>query len=164
MLAYLFWHTANDPGEREAYERLLVAFHQSIQEAVVESAAFRLDRLPFTHAAGYEDWYLVEDWAALGELNCAAVSGMRAASHDAVARRARDGWGGVYRLVRGSSKAPDRGRWASKPRDAPYEVFLGREPAETVWQRQLVLGPAAEFFLCTEASDVRLPGLAAVSE
>ena len=156
MLAYLFWHSPVDPGERDEYERRLVDFHRAIQGAVVESAAFRLDQLPFTDAAGYEDWYLVEDWAALGELNEAAVSDVRAAPHDAVARLARDGWGGVYRLVRGTSRAPRRGRWTSKPRNVSYEAFLDVRKPETVWQRQLVLGPAPEFFLCGEPSDARL--------
>jgi hypothetical protein len=155
VLAYLFWHTPNDPGERAEYERRLIEFHQAVQEVVVESAAVRLDQLPFAPTAGYEDWYLVADWAALGELNHAAVSGARAAPHDAVARLARDGWGGVYGLICGTPRAPDRGRWVSKPRAETYESFLGREEAETVWQRQLVLGPAPEFFLSAERSEAR---------
>jgi hypothetical protein len=156
VLAYLFWHAPSDPVEREEYESRLLEFHEAIRGVVVESAAFRLDELPFARRAGYEDWYLVEDWAALGELNAAAVSGVRAAPHDAVARLARDGWGGVYRLMRGSSKVPDRGRWESKPADESYDSFLGREGAETIWQRQLVLGPAPEFFRSAESSEARL--------
>ena len=147
MLAYLFWHAPNQPRRATEYERRLIAFHQTIQGSVVASAAFRLERLPFVQAAGYEDWYLVDDWAALGQLNDAAVSAGPAQPHDAVARLARDGWGGVYRLIRGNPAVPERGRWASKPRDQTYASFLGRASAETVWQRQLVLGPAAEFFL-----------------
>jgi hypothetical protein len=139
----------------DEYERRLVEFHRAIQGTVIGSGAFRLDRLPFTGAAGHEDWYLVESWAALDELNDAAVSGERAQPHDAVARRSRDGWGGVYRLIRGSPEVPAGGRWATKPRDETYEAFLGGEGADAVWQRQLVLGPAPEFFLSTGASEAR---------
>ena len=156
MLAYLFWHRPDEPGSSDEYERRLVEFHRAIQGAVVESRAFRLERLPFTEAAGYEDWYLVDSWAALGELNDAAVSGERAQPHDAVAHRSGDGWGGVYRLIRGSPEVPAGGRWASKPRDETYEAFLGGEGADAVWQRQLVLGPAPEFFLSAGASEARV--------
>jgi hypothetical protein len=156
MIAYLFWHRPHDPRQLEVYERGLIEFHEALRGAVVESATFRLDQLPFTQATGYEDWYLVEDWAALGELNHAAVSGVRSAPHDAVADLAGDGWGGVYRLIRGNSKAPDRGRWTWKSRGETYESFIRREEAETVWQRQLVLGPAAEFFLTAEPSNARV--------
>jgi hypothetical protein len=155
VLAYLFWHTPHEPGERDEYERRLTEFHRAIQGVVAESATVRLDQLPFAPEAGYEDWYLVEDWAGLGELNHAAVSGERGTAHDAVARLAGDGWAGVYRLVRGASRAPDGGRWVSKSRAESYEAFLAREQAETVWQRQLVLGPAAEFFVSTEPSEAR---------
>jgi hypothetical protein len=156
VLAYLFWHAPLSALNAAQYERRLIHFHTQLAQAGYTSAAFRLDQLPFAERPGYEDWYLVEDWAALGELNEAAVSDVRAAPHDAVARLARDGWGGVYRLVRGTSRAPRRGRWTSKPRNVSYEAFLDVRKPETVWQRQLVLGPAPEFFLCGEPSDARL--------
>jgi hypothetical protein len=155
VLAYLFWHRPGDSEKLEAYERRLTEFHQVLQDVVVRSGVFRVEQLPFTQRSGYEDWYLVEDWAALGELNDAAVSGVRRSPHDAVAHLAQDGWGGVYRLTRGGSELPDGGRWATKPRDESYESFLHRERAETVWQRQLVLGPAPEFFLSGQWSEAR---------
>ena len=155
MLAYLFWHSPRDPEKMDEYEQRLVAFHTALQGVVVESAAFRIDQFPFKQAAGYEDWYLVEDWTALGELNHAAVSGARTAPHDAVAQLVGDGWGGLYRLSRGRSSAPDHGRWANKPKQETYESFLDRQEVESVWQRQLVLGPAAEFFLSGEPSNAR---------
>jgi hypothetical protein len=156
VLAYLFWHGPFRSEKIDEYERRLIEFHEALQGVVVRSAAFRLERLPFSHRPGYEDWYLIEDWAALGELNDAAVSGTRRLPHDAVARLAREGWGGVYRLTRGSSEAPEGGRWVSKSRDESYESFLHDQRAETVWQRQLVLGPAPEFFLSAEPSEARL--------
>jgi hypothetical protein len=155
MLAYLFWHRPEDPEEAELYERRLVEFHEALRGAVVASAAFRLQRLPFADGGGYEDWYLIEDWRALGELNEAAVSGERRAPHDAAARLAAEGWGGVYRLIRGDSGIPAGVRWTSKPRGETYESFLAREPVDRVWQRQLVLGPTPEFCLAAEESAAR---------
>jgi hypothetical protein len=99
----------------------------------------------------YEDWYPVADWAALGALNDAAVSGARRAPHDAVAALARDGHGGVYRLLHGEPAfaAVRYAAWLPKPRETSYaELRAGLEEAAgsaAVWQRQMVLGPAPEF-------------------
>ncbi len=155
MLAYVFWHTPRDGETLGEYERRLAEFHQALEGVVVQSAAFRLEELPFTQRSGYEDWYLVDNWGALGKLNDAAVSGVRRSAHDAVAGLAQDGWGGVYQLVRGGLEVPDGGHWAGKPRDRGYETFLRQERADTIWQRQLVLGPAAEFFLSEQRSKTR---------
>jgi hypothetical protein len=156
MLAYLFWHRPGGTEDRERYEQRLIEFHESLRGAVAESAAFRLERLPFAAGGGYEDWYLIDDWPDLGELNRAAVSGKRRAPHDAAARLAAEGWGGVYRLVRGTSAVPDGVRWTSKRPGESYESFLDRERTDVVWQRQLVLGPAPEFCLTGEGSPERL--------
>ena len=155
MLAYLFWHRPRADDRRDDYERRLVRFHAALQGAVAGSAAFGIEELPFAGGAGYEDWYLVEGWAALGALNEAAVSGARRSPHDAVAGMAGEGWGGVYGLVRGRAAAPDAVLWASKPDGESYGSFLERERAESVWQRQLVLGPAPEFCLAAEGSSAR---------
>lgn len=155
MLAYLFWHRPRDDDRRDDYERRLVGFHAALQGAVVGSAAFGLDELPFAAGPGYEDWYLVDGWSALGVLSEAAVSGARRSPHDAVASVSGEGWGGVYGLVRGRAAVPDVVRWASKPGGESYDSFLERERAKTVWQRQLVLGPAPEFCLSAEGSSAR---------
>ena len=111
MLAYVFWH-APAPGTAVAdYERALAAFHGVLAGAPPAgfhgSAAARLDGPPWPGgAAAYEDWYLVEDWAALGTLNEAAVAGARRAPHDAAAAMARDGVAGVYAPVRGAVAPP----------------------------------------------------------
>lgn len=84
-----------------------------------------------------------------------AVSGARRSPHDAVAGMAGEGWGGVYGLVRGRATVPGVVRWASKPGEESYGSFLERERAESVWQRQLVLGPAPEFCLAAEGSPAR---------
>jgi hypothetical protein len=156
VLAYLFWHRPDGTDDRERYEQRLIEFHEALRGAVAESAAFRLERLPFEGGGGYEDWYLIEDWPDLGELNRAAVSGKRRAPHDAAARLAAAGWGGVYRLVRGSSAVPDGVRWTAKGRGEGYDSFLDRQRADAVWQRQLVLGPAPEFCLTSVGSPERL--------
>jgi hypothetical protein len=149
VLAYLFWHRPRKGADPDDYERRLVRFHELLVPEVRASAAFRLSRLPFAEHSGYEDWYLVDDWAALGTLNEVAVSGRLRAPHDAAAVLADEGWGGVYRAIRGTPHPPEGARWASKPKDQTYRSFLDTQAEATVWQRQLVLGPAPEF--CLEA-------------
>jgi len=156
VLAYLFWHRSRAGEPSEHYERRLIEFHDALKGVLVESATFRLQRLPFAETSGYEDWYLVDDWAALGELNSAAVDAALSAPHDAVARVAAEGWGGIYRLVRGTPEALSGAHWTSKPEGERYASFLRRQPAHTIWQRQLVLGPAPEFCLSAEPSPARL--------
>src|ERR1700733_4368424 len=106
MLAYVFWHRPLPGTARADYEAALRAFHSRL---ALPSASFRIGALPFAEAgAGYEDWYLVGNWAELGELTLAAVSGERRPPHDDVARLAAEGWGGVYLLVRGEARPPSR--------------------------------------------------------
>jgi hypothetical protein len=147
MLAYVFWHRPRDVTDRSAYDAGLRAFHRALS---VHSACFWLSDLPFAQGPGYEDWYLVQGWQQLGELNQAAISGQRKAPHDAVAQLARKGWGAVYALSRGDPRPPLTARWMDKPPDESYEAFVDRLPGRTVWQRQLVLGPAPEFCVADE--------------
>lgn len=85
---------------------------------------------------GYEDWYLVDDWAALGVLNDSAVRAPHGPVHDGVAHRSAHGAGAVYALRRGAADL-GRARAATWSATAPSTGEL--------WQRQLVLGPAPEF-------------------
>ncbi|HXR61260.1 MAG TPA: hypothetical protein VN732_08045 [Solirubrobacterales bacterium] len=143
MLAYLFWHRPRPGVEQEEYEEAQHRFHSLLE---IESACFRLERLPFAEAPGYEDWYLVEDWQALGELNVAAVDARRRGGHDRAAALAADGWGGIYRAVRGPAEIPGVAEWLHKPRGEATADFLGGLPEGAgAWQRQMVLGPAPEF-------------------
>lgn len=154
MLAYLFWHRPRPGVEREEYEQAQRQFHASLK---IESACFGLARLPFDDGPGYEDWYLVEDWAALGELNRAAVDSTHRPSHDGAAALVGDGWGGVYACVRGEPKIPPAAEWHHKPRGETSSQFLaGFEEGLTIWRRQMVLGPAPELCVATKTEDERL--------
>ena len=160
MLAYLFWHRPRPGIERGEYERRLSAFHAALAQRGCISAAFRLEQLPFAAGDGYEDWYLVEDWQALGALNDLALERHSRRAHDQIADSSTKGWGAVYRLLGGQPDPPEVARWLDKPTGVSSDAFLDelRTPrtelhVPAVWQRQLVLGPAAEFCLAQ-------PGLA----
>lgn len=155
MLAYVFWHRPAAAAEASAYEDAQRAFHAAIE---VPSSSFRIDRLPFGKGGGYEDWYLVDDWAALGELNESAVDSARRNQHDQAASHATAGWGSIYELVRGVGEIPQGVEWLDKPRGAPSEEFIASLPHASIWRRQLVLGPAPELCCATAnpGSRVRL--------
>jgi hypothetical protein len=151
MLAYVFWHWPSPGVDAAAYAARLDTFQRALGPDT-PSRTFALDRAPWDGPpAGpvYEDWYLVEDWGALGALNERAVHGAPLGPHDAVAALAADGAGGVYRLVRpGTALAEARAVfWHHKPRGVPSEAFAAGLGAGAVWQRQMVLGPAPEFGL-----------------
>jgi hypothetical protein len=144
VLAYVFWHRPRANVEVRRYEEALANFHDSLANP---SAAFRLERLPFGDGdPGYEDWYLVDDWAALGELNARAVDAQHRAGHDAAAGMSGHGWGGVYALVRGEAEPPAAARWEWRPPDGAEAAY---------WQRQMVLGPAPEYCVVDGAPEER---------
>jgi hypothetical protein len=149
-LAYVFWHRPADGVEPPDYEARLAGFHRALAadppRGYGGSCALRLAH------GGYEDWYLIPDWAALGELNAHAVRGSRAGPHDAAAARAGDGTAGVYAHLAGPVQPPAQphGAWLAKPAGLPYAEFhaaLGATlpPGASAWQRQLTLGPAGEY-------------------
>jgi hypothetical protein len=101
---------------------------------------------------GYEDWYAVEDYGALGVLNDAAVDAAHADAHDPVASAAAFGAGGLYALERGPIDAlAGYCVWLTKPSGVTYPDFREQVAAltagetVTVCRRQMVLGPAPEF-------------------
>ena len=152
MLAYVFWHRPQTDIEVGRYEEGLRAFHASLDSA---SASFRLARLPFEQTAGYEDWYLIEDWSGLGELNSRAIDARHRPQHDRAASGTAVGWGGIYELVHGAAAIPDGVEWLDKPRGEPAEDFVSSFSHAAVWRRQLVLGPAAEFCCASPRLDTR---------
>ncbi len=161
MLAYVFWHWPAPGVELARYTEALVDFHRALASApppgLRGSRVFEVELAPWLPAAhAWEDWYLLDDFTALGALNDAAVAGARRGPHDAAARLAGGGHGGVYRLlVPSRGPASDWTTWCSKPPGVPYPAFLATLPPAETWQRQLVLGPAPEFCLIgTDAAAV----------
>ena len=154
MLAYVFWHRPAEGTATAAYEARLGVFHDTLAAhspaGFRGSAALRVSEAPWLPGSGaaYEDWYAVEDWAALGRLNDAAVRGARAEPHGAVAARAGAGAGAVYGLVSGPPVlAARRASWLAKPPGGDRGAFHAKlaGPGRSVWMRQLVLGPAPEY-------------------
>jgi hypothetical protein len=170
VLAYLFWHRPLDPSEAEAYEHAQVLFHRSLRRCppvgLSGSATFRVAQLPFLAPSGsadagpgYEDWYLVEDHAALGVLSEAAVGRGHKTAHDEAARRFGAGAGGLYALIEGDQRTGQSigeatlAIWVARPPGSKQRMLaellgdgMDRRHA-SLWQRQLVLGPAPEFCL-----------------
>ncbi|MBT0773827.1 hypothetical protein KIH74_33085 [Kineosporia sp. J2-2] len=162
-LAYTFWHRPQTGIGAEGYERDLALFHERLAmlgggqvPGFAGSYSLRVPPLPWQDSEGYEDWYLVDDFAALGVLAEAAVDPTRLERHDALAGAVLDGAGGLYGLRAGRT-LPAEGTWVGWARKRPgigyAELFSDLETrVETgslsaVWQRQLVLGPAPEFRL-----------------
>src|SRR5439155_20662201 len=109
MLAYIFWHWPLPGIESSAYEQLQVDFHRALASTSPAgyhgSWSFRIEGAPWVPAAarGFEDWYLLEDFAALGPLNDNAVAGASQEPHGRVASAAEAGAGGLYRLRSGQA-------------------------------------------------------------
>jgi hypothetical protein len=163
VLAYVFWHVAAVDIDAADYEARLAAFHAALRgdrpPGLGLTATVGLDAIPWLGgAAGYEDWYLVEDFAALGVLNAAAVSESRQAPHDAAAAVADRGVAGLMGHVAGPL-LPERPGWAAwlrKPAGMGYDAFhaelwtaLGNDAS--AWQRQMTLGPATEYCVVAPA-------------
>jgi hypothetical protein len=180
MLTYLSWHRAAAGVEPAAYEQALERFHRSLAHQPPRgfrgSSALRLSELPWLapvagaeHAPGYEDWYLLDDWTAVGVLEEAAIAHGHRTAHDAIAGRAGCATGSVYRLVEGhahagKAKGPPAG--AGEAADtADTAVWVKRAPGhehpslgallgdgmdrerDGLWRRCIGLGPAPEYCL-----------------
>jgi hypothetical protein len=152
VLAYVFWHRPRSNVEVSDYEERLRSFHGALD---FPSGSFRLIQFPFGEGGGYEDWYLVDSWAELGELNKRAVDTHHRSSHERVALGAADGWGGIYDLVRGMAEIPRGTEWLDKPQGELTQEFIATLPHPAVWRRQLVLGPGPEFCCAVAASNRR---------
>ena len=159
MLAYVFWHWQQPAIDRGAYEDHLCEFQKTLTEnkpdGFQQSVVFRIRSAAWLNTSGeaYEDWYLLDDSAALDRLNDGAVSGACEEPHNRVAREAADGTGGLYRLREGIGEL-DQARfaiWLSKPAGVSYKNFyadmqsLASQPGIALWGRQMTLGPATEF-------------------
>ncbi len=166
MIAYVFWHRPAPGAAAGRYEEACARFHAGLAAhrpgGLIGSACLRAPALPWLAGggAGYEDWYVLEDFGALGVLNEAAVGRGHASSHDGAAKLMGEGTGSIYRLLDGGAApqragvavwiAPAGGHDASR-----FEDFLadGIDRADAgLWRRQLALGPAPE--LCLLAPQV----------
>ena len=159
MLAYVFWHWPTSIAELSAYTDDLIAFHIALQRySMAEfhfSHIFRLEKAPWVPQISplYEDWYLIENSAALDTLNLASVTAACKDSHDQVARKADGGKAGLYQLRAGEVNPTGIhiACWFDKPAEVTYEAFfpfvfpLVSESKGALWQRQMVLGPTPEF-------------------
>ena len=172
MLAYVFWHRPLDDLALEAYEQAEIAFHRSLAHAPPSgfqgSAVFRVAGLPWFQEPGYEDWYFVEDYTALGVLNMAAVGHGHRTVHDGIAHRFGAGAGGLYGMIEGHPPVGSgRGSKSGAFGQESAAVWVARAPGierrglgellgdgmdvqhASLWRRQLVFGPAPEFCLLT---------------
>jgi hypothetical protein len=169
VLAYVFWHWPQPQVGVSDYETRLREFHKTLWNhpppGFRESAVFRVGGAPWIPAEhGYEDWYLMEGSVALDPLNDAAVAPACRAAHDAAARLAAGGTGGLYRLRAGQAALEKAalGYWFGKPAGMLYDDFykllapITAQPGITLWGRQMVLGPTPEFCLHSPAP-VELP-------
>jgi hypothetical protein len=158
-LAYVFWHAPADGVEQGAYEERLRAFHRALAGApppgLRAAAALALETPPpWLGWPGrvYEDWYLLDGWPAVGELEQAALDARRREPHDAVAGAAAQGSGAIYALRGGPAAAPAGGPslWLAKPPGTTIAALAGALAAgegASLWQRCLALGPAPEICL-----------------
>jgi len=169
VLAYLFWHRSKPTRTPETYEADLRSFHADLAAAApagfVRSMTYRIADPPWLAGSGqaYEDWYLLENSAALDSINEAAVSGPRSRSHGRLAEAASHGAGGLYQSrSAGLAEAGSVALWFAKPAGSSYADVIAHigsaAPDGALWRRQLVLGPAPEFCLIC-SHDLALPGV-----
>jgi len=157
LLAYVFWHAPRADAATPEYESLHREFREALKASDIGgfrgARMFRLSSIPWLDGrAGYEDWYLLEDSAALDALDRAAITEARQGPHDRVAALAAAGTAGLYDLRLGSLIAPRVAYWLSKPDGMDYASFESSlAPLVAggccLWGRRMTLGPTPEFCL-----------------
>ena len=192
MLAYIAWHRPAAGVDVGAYEQALQRFHHSLARVPPSgfegSQAFRAGGAPpqigsaeaaddeATSVAregagpGYEDWYLLDGWSALGVLEEAALAHGHVSRHDAVAGLAAHASGAVYRLSEGHPGLAETrvSVWVAPARNHTPPAIAdllgdGMDPrSSALWRRSLGLGPAPEYCLLARepppgAAPARLP-------
>ncbi len=170
MLAYVFWHWPQPNINRESYVDHLVSFQRTLASnkpnGLQHSTVFLIRDAPWldTRGEAYEEWYLLDDSAAMDRLNDGAVSGECEEPHNRVAREAAGGIGGLYRLRAGQEDlASSRfAVWLAKPKGVSYpDLYATLEPLSSqegvgLWGRQMTLGPTTEFCIHS-ASQIQPP-------
>jgi hypothetical protein len=161
MLAYVFWHWQQPSVDGGSYKNHLLDFHRTLASnkpiGFHQSTVFTIKHAPWLETKGeaYEEWYLLDDSAALDPLNGAAVSGACEEPHNRVAREAAGGAAGLYLLRHGPADLNNSrfAVWLSKPAGVSYGNFYSSLQRFTssegtgLWGRQMVLGPTQEFCL-----------------
>jgi hypothetical protein len=167
MLAYVFWHWPQPEIDTQTYVDHLVSFHRTLNAnkpaGFNGSRVFRIHGVSWLETSGeaYEDWYLLDDSAALDGINEAAISGVCEAPHNLVAREAAGGTAGLYRVKFGNILTePSFAVWLSKPDGVSYtdfyQILRPSIPNGALWQRQMTLGPTTEFVIHS-ATPLQLP-------
>lgn len=170
MLAYVFWHWPQSSVDAESYVAHLESFHRTLAankpKGFQRSVVFRIEDADWlqTRGAVYEEWYLLDDSAAMDPLNDAAVSGACEQPHNLVAREAAGGTGGLYRLRSGEEVLHEArfAVWLAKPDGVSYKNFyetlgpLTSQPNVALWGRQMTLGPTTEFCIHSQ-TPIQLP-------
>ena len=168
MLAYVFWHWPQPGVDAATYVDHLVSFHRTLNAnkpaGFNGSRVFRMRGASWldTTSDAFEDWYFVDDSAALDRINEAAVSGPCEAPHNLVAREAAGGTAGLYRIKIGDAFTDPRfALWLSKPSGLSYADFYEALAAivsgGALWQRQMTLGPTTEFVIHSADPILELP-------
>jgi hypothetical protein len=170
MLAYVFWHWRQSSVTAETYTGHLDTFHRTLAAnkpaGFRRSVVFRIEDADWLQTRGpaYEDWYLLDDSAAMDPLNDGAISGACEQPHNVVAREAAGGTGGLYRLRSGKEGLSEArfAVWLAKPDGVSYRDFyealapLTAQPNVALWGRQMTLGPTTEFCLHSQ-NPIQLP-------
>ncbi|ACP36524.1 conserved hypothetical protein [Sulfolobus islandicus L.S.2.15] len=155
MLAYVFWHQRARDFPANEYESSLLNFHDYFNkkakiEGYLGSLVVKVDHVPWIEGEVYEDWYFIETSKTLDLLNDIILeSNDIKAVHDSIAKIARNGKGGLYKLLNGEQLSPSYrfGYWISKPVGMRYEDFYTEiKPfSQNLWRKQLAMGPLSEF-------------------
>jgi hypothetical protein len=164
VLAYLFWHRPREGADADRYEQAQLSFHRSLAHnppaGLRGSAIYRIPGVPWAEHGqpkpSFEDWYLLDDFAAMGVLGEAAVGRGHRTAHEAAASAFGTGAGGLYGLLEGEPTSNCLGRatlavWVARPPGsakgrAAELLGDGMDPSSAgLWRRQFVLGPGPEF-------------------
>jgi len=172
MLAYVFWHWPQSSVAPENYVAHLESFHRTLAAnspaGLNSSVVFQIQDADWLQTPGvaYEEWYLLDDSAAIDRLNDGAISGACEQPHNLVAREAAGGTGGLYRLRAGEEILGEArfAVWLAKPEGVGYRDFfdalspLTAQANVALWGRQMTLGPTTEFCLHSQTPIQVPPG------